>query len=347
MSEGIRESVVVTQATASPPRPGASSKRRSGPSNVWLRVLRQGLLRLVAVLGVLIVSTFAMVRLVPGDPARRIVGLEGSEDAYLQAREQMHLDDPLAVQFVAYLNDLVHFDLGNSFTNREPVTELIADRAVPTLQLTALAVVLALAFSVPIGIAVAHATHGRRAWLRSGFTSITGLISGLPHYLTATVLVFLFAITLTWFPPSGTDGFLYLVLPALALAARPTAMLARLVRVESTRVLNLDYIRTARSKRLPTRILHLRHVLPNVLTPAVAVAGTLVASLISGAIIVEQVFARSGLGTELVSAVLDGDYPVVQGITLFLGVGVVVINTLVELLVVTLDPQSAQSQEGT
>lgn len=323
------------------PVSAVSAMNRKVASSLVARVLVRRLGRLLGVLGVLVVATFSLVRLVPGDPARNVVGLSGSPAAYQHARETMHLDESLLTQFGYYLWDLVHVDFGTSYATHEPVTAVIADRLPGTLELTILSIVIALLAGVPLGLAVATATHSRNGWLRIAFTSATGAFGALPHYVIATLLVFLFAITLRWLPPSGSGGLTYALLPAIAMAARPTAMLARIVRVEATRVLGQDYVRTARSKRLPGYLVTARHVFPNVLTPTLAVTGTLVASLISGAVIIEQVFARPGLGTELVGAVIAGNYPVVQGITILLGIVVVVVNTGVDVVLAVVDPQAA------
>lgn len=327
-------------------RPGLAARAagRRVASSLVVRILMRRLGRLLGVLAVLVVATFALVRLVPGDPARNAVGLSADPAAYQQAREEMHLDDSLLAQFGYYLRDLVHLDFGTSYSSDQTVTSVIADRLPGTLELTLLAIAIALLAALPLGLVVATATRGRNRWLRTLFTSVTGAFGGLPHYVIATLLVFGFAITLRWFPPSGSGSLEYAVLPALAMAARPTAMLARIVRVEATRVLGQDYVRTARSKRIPGYLVTARHVFPNVLTPTLAVTGTLVASLISGAVIIEQVFARPGLGTELVSAVIAGNYPVVQGITLLLGTIVVVVNTIVDLVLTVVDPQAAAGE---
>jgi peptide/nickel transport system permease protein len=310
-------------------------------NSLVIRILVRRLSRLLSVLVVLVVATFALLRLVPGDPARNAVGMNADTVAYEQARDMMHLDESLLAQFGYYVWDIVHFDFGTSYATDQPVTAVIAERLPGTLELTVLAISIALLTAVPLGLYVATATYGKKRWLRTAFTSVTGAFGGLPHYVIATLLVFLFAITWRWLPPSGSGSLKYALLPALAMAARPAAMLARIVRVEATRVLGQDYVRTARSKRLPGYLVIARHVLPNVLTPTLAVTGTLVAGLISGAVIIEQVFARPGLGSELVQAVLAGNYPVVQGITILLGIIVVVVNTLVDLVLALVDPQAA------
>lgn len=305
-----------------------------------LGFLVRSFIRMLLVLTVLVVITFAMVRLVPGDPARKVVGLQGSPEAYAEARAQMHLDEPLFTQFISYISDLARLDFGYSFTSREPVIDVILSRAGSTIEIVLLAVVFVLLIAIPTGITVGVKSFSGRTWINDSFAALTGLFGALPHYLTGTLLVFLFAVILQVMPVGGSGGLMYAIMPALAMAIRPAAMLARVVRVETTGVLVQDYMRTARSKRLQKSILYVRHLVPNVLTPALAITGTLVAGLVSGAVIVEQVFARAGLGTALVEGVLSGDYPVVQGITLVLGMSVVLINVLVELLVALVDPRS-------
>ncbi len=323
-------------------RTRAAWRQRRGAR--WGVFFFRRLARLVVVLLVLVVVTFGMVRLVPGDPARKVVGLSADEGAYERTRERMHLDEPLPEQLGAYVADLVHLDLGQSFRTDEPVTTVIADRVGPTAQITLFAVVLVLVVSIPLGMVVGGLTYAPRPWLENGFTAVTGTLSGIPHYLTATFLTFVFAVALDWLPVAGNGPLKYAVLPAVAMSVRPIALLSRVVRVETVNVLGEDYMRTARAKRLPRRTLHGRHVLPNVMTPTLTITGALVASLISGAVIVEQVFARTGLGSALVTSVLIGDYPVVQGITLLLGAVVVVVNTGVDLAVALVDPRSVAVQ---
>jgi peptide/nickel transport system permease protein len=170
------------------------------------------------------------------------------------------------------------------------------------------------------------------------------VIGALPEYLAGTFLAFVFAVWLRLLPVAGDAGWSSLVLPALAIALRPSAVLARIVRVETLNVLAQDYMRTARSKRLPVRLIYLRHTLPNVTTAALSIGGLLFAGLIGGAVVVENVFARPGLGTALVSAVMNRDYPVIQGLILMIGVAVAFVNLMVDVLQGILDPRSLTRQ---
>ena len=303
----------------------------------------QRLLRLGVVLASVVVLTFALVHLTPGDPARAIAGAQADETAVALARAEFGLDRPLHEQFGSYLAGLVHGDLGTSFKTRQPVSELIASRAGPTYSLALAALVMIAVVGLAAGLLAGIASaRGSRAF-DAAFSAVTGGLAAMPHYLTATFLVFLFAVTWTLFPVAGSDGLSTLVLPAAAVALRPAMMVARVVRVRTVEVVEQPYVRTARAKRIGPARLYLRHVLPNAATAALALGGVLFASLIGGAVVVELVFGRAGLGTELVRAVIAGDYPVVQGITLLMGATVVVVNLLVDLLLGALDPRTVEA----
>lgn len=301
------------------------------------------LLRLAIVLVSIVIITFAMVHLVPGDPARAIAGGQADETAVQLVREEFGLDQSLGRQFVDYTSGLARGDLGTSFKTREPVTELIAGKVGATAALAGAALLIIAIGGVAIGLLSGIASQGDRRGFEVLFSSVTGALSAMPHYLIATFLVFLFAVTWQIFPVAGAVGVSALVLPAMAIALRPTMMVARVIRVRTLEVVEQPYIRTARSKRLRPSRVYLRHVLPNAVTAGLALGGVLFASLIGGAVVVEMVFARPGLGTELVRGVIAGDYPVVQGVTLVLGVSVVVVNMIVDLLMAVLDPQTMEN----
>lgn len=321
--------------------PGAAARGSGLRANPWVRFLFRRLLSLVVVLAVLATLAFAMVRLIPGDPAA-IVGGIGATPAQTQAvRHQLGLDVPVHVQFAEYWVNLAHGDLGSSFITHQAVTEVISQRIGVSLQLAAVSLLLVLALSIPGGMLAAATTRdGRHRRLEVGFTAATSVVGSLPEYLVGTFLAFIFAVLLKLLPVAGSEGWQSIILPALAVSLRPAAILARLVRVETLNVLATDYMTTARSKRLPARLLYLRHALPNVVTAALTIGGILFAALIGGAVVVENVFARAGLGTALVQAVIQRDYPVIQGIILVLGVTVVTINAIVDLLLAIVDPRS-------
>ncbi len=290
----------------------------------WRRFLLRRLARMVVVLAALVVATFGLIHLVPGDPARANAGAQADQAAVEQAREDLGLNDPLPAQFGDYVSGLASFDLGESYVTKEPVTTVISDRIGATAELALIGMAIILLVGIGLGLLGAAASQDGNRKAEIGFSGFTGLLAALPDYLTATLLAFVFAVTLGWLPVAGAATLSAALLPAIAIAVRPTAMVSRLVRVRTLDVLEQDYIRSARSKRLRSGALYMRHVMPNALAAALSVAGIAFAGLIGGAVIVEQVFARPGLGTELVDALLVKNYPVVQGIILVLGAAIVI-----------------------
>lgn len=311
-------------------------------SHPWAQFLARRALRLAVVLGALVVVTFLMVRLVPGDPVQNVTGLGADAAVKAQVRHELGLDEPAIHQFFSYVGGLFRGDLGRSFApGREPVSQIIQERAGPSIELAGASLILVLLCGFPLGMLLGAATReGRRPRLELIVTGVASVVGSLPEYLAATFLAFVFAVWLRLLPVAGSDDALGLVLPVLAISLRPIAVLIRIVRVETLNVLAQDYIRTARSKRLPDLTIFVRHVLPNVVTSGLTVASVLFAGLIGGAILVENVFGRVGLGTALVNAVLQSDYQVVQGVVLMLGVSVVLINTIVDILLGVVDPRS-------
>jgi peptide/nickel transport system permease protein len=294
------------------------------------------------VLIALLFATFMIVRLVPGDPARRILGSEASPEDVQALRTEMGLDMPILNQFASYSSHVFRIDLGHSFITNQPVAQIIAERLPRTAELALAALLLVLILSIPMGIAAGVATRERRRpRLELAFGALTSVGGALPEYLAATFLAFFFAVFLRLLPVAGADNPLSVVLPALAISIRPIVVLARIVRVETLNVLAQDFIRTARSKRLPAVLLYGRHTLRNVITSALTIGGLVFTGLLGGTVVVENVFAWPGLGTVLVQAVLARDYPVIQGVTLFLGIAVVVVNTTIDLLLGVLDPRTA------
>jgi peptide/nickel transport system permease protein len=297
------------------------------------------LLQLIAVLAVLWFATVFMVRLVPGDPAQRILGLNATPTDIARTRALLGLNRSLGAEAGHAVYRLWHLDLGSSFVTGEPVTSVISERLPNTAKLAGSALCLVLLAGVPLGVAAGALTSGdKHRQLNTAFGSVTSIAGAMPEYVWATFLVFLLAVKLKWLPAAGASGSRSLLLPALSVGLAPAALLARVVRVETVKVLSQDYIRTARSKRLPSWYLYLRHVLPNVMTAVLTVGGLVFTSLIGGAVIVENVFAWPGLGTAVVSAVISRDYPVVQGVILLLGATVVVINGVVDILANVIDP---------
>lgn len=320
------------------PEGGSTSALRSRP---WLRFALRRLGRLLVSLWVLVTAAFLMIHLVPGDPVRAALGTTAPADLVAARRAELGLDDPIPVQYWNYLQGLATGDLGTSLGSRLPVADTIAQRLPATLALAALALVVAIAIAVPLGVAMGVLTrrgHGRRTELTFATTSV--VLGTIPDFLVGVGLVYVFGVSLELLPVAGNDSPDAYVLPVLALAIGPAAILSRIIRVEMVSVLEADFVRTARAKRLPARTVYLRHALPGALTASLTLAGLLVGSMVAGTVLVENVFAWPGLGSTMVRSILEKDYPLVQAIVLFYGVGVLLVNTLVDVALAVLDPRS-------
>ncbi|MGI8867419.1 MAG: ABC transporter permease [Mycobacteriales bacterium] len=333
--------LLLAAASESPPRPAALSGSRWW-ANPWLRFTVRRLVRLLVSVLALVSAAFAMIHAVPGDPVRAALGLTAPQSLVTARRHALGLDQPLWHQCLHFLHGAATGDLGTSTTSQLPVTTIIAQRLPPTAELAGLAFVVVLLIGIPLGMCAAALTReGRHPRTELGFGALTGLFAAIPEFLLGVGLVFAFAVTLNLLPVAGRAGPTSYLAPVAALAAGPIAILARIVRVEALRVLGQDYIRTARAKRLPARLLYVRHTLPNLLTATLTLSGLLLAGLLAGTVLVENVFAWPGLGTELAVSVPAKDYPVVQGLALVFGGGVLLINLVVDVLIAVADPRSA------
>ncbi|SEG97301.1 peptide/nickel transport system permease protein [Nonomuraea solani] len=300
------------------------------------------LVRFLVSLAVLMVVSFAMIHLIPGDPVRAALGPAAPVELVEARRAALGLDRPLPEQLATYATNIMSGNFGTSFLTGEPVGEVILTRLPNTLTLALLATAVALLIAVPLGMwAAVRTENGRNRGTELTFAATTGTAVAVPEFLYAIALVAVLAIGLGWFPPAGMAGPATYVLPVLALATGPAAMIARISRVETLRELGKDYVRLARAKRLPAARLHLRHVLPNTLTATLTVGGLLLSSLIAGGVLVEYVFAWPGLGLKIVESITQKDYPVAQGVILVYGALVLVVNLAVDLVLGALDPTSA------
>lgn len=299
------------------------------------------LVRFVVSIAFLLVASFAMIHLVPGDPVRAALGPTAPTSVVEQVRAELGLNASILVQFGRYLKGVFTGRFGTSFVTQEPVSQVIGPRLMSTLELAALATAAALAIAIPLGIALAVRTeNGRSRGSELAFTSVTGAIASAPEFLLGVGLVSLFAVAVKWFPVATKSGPGSFVLPVAALAAGPAAVLARLIRVEALRELGTDYMRLARAKRLSRWRLYVHHLLPNALTATLTVGGLILSSLIAGTVVVEKVFAWPGLGTSITQSVVDKDYPVAQAAILIYGAIVLVVNLLIDLALAALDPRS-------
>jgi peptide/nickel transport system permease protein len=307
----------------------------------WVRFGLRRFGRLLVSVWVVVTAAFLMIHLIPGDPVRAALGATAPLDVVEARREALGLNDPLWTQYGRYLQGLLSGDLGTSMTSGLPVSKVIGDRLPATVELAVYAFLLAIAVSVPLGLAMAAATRGgRRRHAELAFTSTSVVLAAIPEFLVAVGLVFVFSVQLGWAPVAGRSGPASYVLPVVALALAPAAVLARIVRVEMLAVLQADYIRTARAKRLPGRTVSVRHALPNALTASLTLCGLLLGSMVAGTVLVENVFAWPGLGTTIVASIVGKDYPVVQGIVLVYGVGVLLVNLTVDIALALIDPRS-------
>ena len=306
----------------------------------WDYALRRGGGLLLSIT-LLVLVTFFIVPLIPGDPAVAIAGADATTEQIEAIRERLGLNDPLIVQFVRYLTGIVTGNLGTSFAYGQPVAEIILTKMPYTLQLAGTAIVVVLAIAIPFGMVVGIATQGgRRRWLDVAFGGFTGTLQSIPQYVTSTILVAVFAIMLGVLPAAGADAPNALLLPVIGVSLGPICSIARLVRRETSTVLEQDFMRTARGARLPNLRLYARHALPNLLTTALTLSGLILAGMLGGAIIVETVFSWPGLGGEVVTAILYKDYPVIQGVILVLGVIAIVMNLLIDVILGIIDPRT-------
>ncbi len=297
-----------------------------------LRFAAGRLVRLVASLAVLVTLSFAMIHLIPGDPVRNALGLSAPASLVEQKRHDLGLDRPLLEQYGDYWRGLASGDLGTSISTGDEVATTIGDRLPSTLTLAGLAFLFVVGVAFPLGLVMAALTRdGRNRAGDLAFTSSTGFFTTVPDFVLGTGLVALFAVGLGALPVAGQQGFDSYLLPVVALGLGPAAVLARVVRVESQRVLATDYMRTARSKRLPGSAPVPRHALPNTVTGSLTIGGLILSGLVGGTVLVESVFAWPGLGSTIVQSVLTKDYPLVQGVVLVLGIAVLVINSFVDV----------------
>ncbi len=303
-------------------------------------VVRRSLLAIPVLAGVVVV-TFLLLRLVPGDPARTLLGPHAPQSAVVALRHQLGLDQPIWRQFWHYFDGLFHGDLGTSIYYQAPVTSIIA----PCLPLTATLVAIATFFAIVITVPLAAlaATHQERASDHAvRLFSLLGL--GMPSFWLGIILIVLFAVDLHWFPVGGYGTTFWqhmhsLVLPGFCAAFGIVPVLIRSLRVGMLEVLGADFVATARAKGLRASRVTFVHVARNALIPTVTLLGINIAYLIGGTVVIERVFGLNGLGNAMLTAIDVRDFPVVQGITLVYALGVIAVILLTDLVTARLDPR--------
>jgi peptide/nickel transport system permease protein len=289
------------------------------------------------------ITVFAMVRLIPGDPALILAGVDASREQVTDVRRSLGLDQPIWMQYARYVGRALEGDLGKSIHSRRPVWREIQDRFPATLELTAVSLVVAGVAGIVLGVVSAV----RRGSLLDA-ASMVGALAGvsMPIFVLGVLLIWFFSLYLGWLPTGGTpacgacvDHLLHLVLPALTLAGVSVGMVARLTRSTMLEVIHEEFVRTARAKGLAESFVVYKHALRNALIPVVTYMGLQFGVLMGGAVVTEQIFSWPGMGRMLVEAIDSRDYPVIQGAILFMAVVFVLINLLVDVLYGWLDPR--------
>lgn len=271
-----------------------------------------------------------------GDPAEIMLPPGATAEHIAKFRTDWGFNDPLAVQYWRFLSRAVRGDFGKSLMHGQSSLPLIAARLPATFQLTVTAMLLAIALAVPLGVLAATHRGGKIDLLAMG-VALVG--QSVPNFWLAIMMILLFAVSWGLLPTSGRGGVLHVIMPATAIAINLAALLTRLVRTTMIEALAEDYVRTARSKGLRDLFVHTRHALPNALIPLVTVIGLQFGYILGGAVVIETIFTWPGVGLFTIQAILNRDYPVVQASVFILATGVVLINLIVDLLYVWLDPR--------
>jgi peptide/nickel transport system permease protein len=288
-----------------------------------------------------VTATFAVTIAIPADPARALVGPHASAEAVARVRAHYCLDRGVVEQYGCWIARVARGDLGESYRSKRAVAAIIADRVWPTAQLALAAVALQLALGVPLGI-VAAIRRGR--WQDHGVQLVSSIAQSVPAFVAGTVLLYVAAYRWGWFPiggygAGGWDRLAHLALPAMTLASVGTAYYARLVRSELIDVLREDYVRTARAKGLPERVVIGRHALRNALGPIATLVGLDLGVLLSGAVAVELIFAWPGLGREILQAILELDIPLILGVVMVSACAIAIANLIVDVVQLWIDPR--------
>ena len=294
---------------------------------------RRLLLAIPTLVGVLIV-TFLLLYVAPGDPVQEMVGERADSTTIAQLRKELHLDESLPLQFAHYAGGILRGNLGTSYITRRPIIMDIVERFPKTLLLAGTAMLFASVLGILIGVLSAQYPGSifDRLALGGAYLGIS-----FPVYWVGLLLILLFSMTLHWLPPSGYGGFRHLILPALALGTRSIAFLARVTRSSMLEVMNSDYIRTARAKGARESVVVLRHGLRNALIPVVTVLGLDFGYYLTGSILTETIFSWPGIGRYVVNAIARRDLPAIQGSVLFLSVVFVLVNLLTDVVYARID----------
>ena len=301
------------------------------------RYLIQRLLSTIPVVLGVSIAVFAMLHLVPGDPIQMMLGeFQTSPEQIEKLKAQLYLDKPLPEQYLRFMSNAVQGDLGYSIRSKRPVMDEIRDNLPSTLILTLAGLAIAVVVGMTLGI-VAAVKQNTWADLAAMIMAMLGV--SMPSFWLGLLLIFGFSLKFNWFPATGGGGFKHLVRPAITLGLGASAIIARLTRSTMLEVLRQEYIITARAKGLRNSVVIVRHALRNAMIPTITILGLQFGQLLAGTVVIETVFGRPGIGRLIVAAILEKDFPLVQGIVLFIALAYVLINLLVDVLYAVLDPR--------
>ncbi len=294
------------------------------------------ILQTIPVLFGVIVITFILMYMVPGDPVVSMVGERYDEETIHKLRKELHLDDSLPRQFVHYVSNVMRGDFGKSFITGGSVSEELLIKFPNTLILAVASMIIAIITGITMGLV----SSLRPQSLLDKITMLFALVGiSAPVFWVGLMLVLFIGVFLQWLPPTGFGGIEYIILPAITLGLRSAAYIARLTRATMLDVLNQDYIRTARMKMLPEWEVILKHGFPNILIPIITVIGTDFGSYLSGAVLTESIFGWPGIGRYALEAILKRDFPVIQGTVLFMALMFILANLLVDIFYGIVDPR--------
>ena len=294
------------------------------------------ILQTIPVLFGVIVITFILMYMIPGDPVVSMVGERYDEETIHKLRKELHLDDSLPMQFVRYVSNVMRGDFGKSFITGGSVSEELLIKFPNTLILAVASMIIAIITGLTLGIVSSLKPQSILDKITM-FFALAGISA--PVFWVGLMLILFIGVFLRWLPPTGFGGVEYIILPAITLGLRSAAYLARLTRATMLDVLNQDYIRTARMKMLPEWKVILKHGFPNILIPIITVIGTDFGSYLSGAVLTESIFGWPGIGRYALEAILKRDFPVIQGTVLFMALMFILANLIVDIFYGIVDPR--------
>ncbi|WP_235038013.1 ABC transporter permease [Microbacterium sp. 18062] len=337
---------------ASRPRPdGSQAVKASSLAGAWRRFAMRRGIALVVNIVLLVLVTFFIVQLIPGDPAAAIAGEDASQTEVDQIRVELGLDQPWPVQLGTYLVQVAQGDFGTSFQYKVPAMQIVGAAAPYTFAIAFTSLIIFLVVGLALGMAVGIITRGdRHRWLDHSFNIGAGIVSSIPAYVQATILVTVFAVWLAILPPAYSPAYNVVqsaILPIAALSIGCIASVARIVRREAAVILEQDYMRTARGWRLRPATLYAKHLLPNLLTTALTLSGIILTALLGSTLIVEAVFAWPGLGSVVVQAISEyKDYPVIRASVFVIGAISLMFNLAIDVVLGLIDPRTLGDDRG-